>query len=168
MRLAHLAVVSASILLATPSIAEDTSLALVAKLIGGLADGGQAIQGSLGTGSVKQTAEGVFEVTYEKGVATFMYDQPDTCVFTQHSQMENEPSSDARLDFTKVTGVDVRDQGQWEGLNAALITLQGPPEMLQVMLGDKLVPQQPAFAFLVSTITVDEFNAAATELQRIC
>ncbi|MBI4923962.1 MAG: hypothetical protein HY834_19690 [Devosia nanyangense] len=169
MRLAHLAVVSTSVLgLATPAFAADSSLALVAKLLGGFVDGGEAIQGSLGKGRVKLTAEGVFEVTFDKGVATFLYDEPGTCVFTQHVQMADEPSSDARLDFTKITGIEVRDQGEWEGLHAALITFSGPPEVLQVMMGDTLVPQQPAFAFIASSTTVDEFNAAATELQRIC
>lgn len=169
MRLAHLAVVSASVLgLTNPAFAAESSLALVARLLGGFVDGGEAIQGSLGKGRVKQTGEGVFEVTFDKGVATFLYDEPDTCVFTQHVQMVDEQPSDARIDFTKVTGIDVRDQGEWEGLHAALITFAGPPEVLQVMMGDKFVPQQPAFAFIASSTTVDEFNAAATEMQRIC
>lgn len=169
MRLAHLAVVSAAVLgLSTPAFAADSSLALVARLFGGFIDGGEAIQGSLGKGQVKQTAEGVFEVTFGKGVATFLYDEPDTCVFTQRVQMADEQPSDARMDFTKITGIEVRDQGEWEGLHAALITFAGPPEVLQVVMVDKLVPQQPAFAFIASSTTVDEFNAAATEMQRIC
>ena len=122
MRSAYLAVLP--LLLASPVLADDTSLPLVAKLLGGLADGGEALFGSLGKGAVTMTGEGVFEIAFSKGVATFLYDQPDTCIFTQHSQMQGEPSSDARFNFTKVTSVDVRDQGQWEGLNAALITFR--------------------------------------------
>jgi hypothetical protein len=166
MRSAYLAVLP--LLLTSPAFASEHSLSLIAKLIGGLSDGGEMLQGALGKGTVAMTEEGVFEITFSKGVATFLYDQPDTCVFTQHSQMKGEPTSDARFDFTKVTGVEIRDQGKWEGLNAALITFTGPDDMLQVMLGDKLVNQVPAFAFLATSMPLDELQAAADELQRIC
>ena len=166
MRSAYLAVLP--LLLTPPALASEHSLPLVAKLVGGLADGGETLMGTLGKGTVAMTGEGVFEIAFGKGVATFLYDQPDTCVFTQHSQMEGEPTSDARFDFTKVTGVEIRDQGKWEGLNAAVITFTGPDEMLQVMLGDKLVNQVPAFAFLATSMPVAELQAAADELQRIC
>jgi hypothetical protein len=82
--------------------------------------------------------------------------------------MVGESPADARLDFTLVTDVEIRDQGIWEGLPAALVTFAGPPEMLQIIMGDKLVPQQPAFAFLASSVTVEQLQAAASELQRIC
>ena len=140
------------VLSATPALAKEDYLALVARLTGGLMDGGQTITGSLRTGDVKMIAPGTFEVTYKSGVATFLYDEPDTCHFTQHSQMANQPTAEARLDFTLVTSIEVRDQGQWEGLNAALVTLNGPPETLQVLLNDAFVNQQPAFAFLASSI----------------
>ena len=168
MRSAYLAVLP--FLLTTPALAQDSSLPLIAKLLGGLADGGEMLQGSLGKGKVKATGEGAFEVTFDKGVALFLYDQPDTCIFTQHSQLADDLSSasDARMDFTKVTGVDVRAQGEFEGLKAALITFTGPEDMLQVMLGEKLVNQIPAFAFLATSMPVDELQAAADELQRIC
>ena len=166
MRRAYLAVLP--LLFATPVFAQDTSLPLIAKLLGGLADGGETLMGSLGKGRVEAIGDGAFEVTFEKGVASFLYDQPDTCIFTQHSQMEGEPTSDARFDFTKVIGIDIRDQGEWEGLRAVLITFAGPPEMLQVMIGDELVNQTPAFAFLATSMPVEDFQAAADELQRIC
>ena len=166
MRSAYLAVLP--LVLASPALADDTSLPLIAKLIGGLSDGGEALMGTLGKGTVAMTGEGVFEIAFAKGVATFLYDQPDTCIFTQHSQMKGEPTSDGRMNFTKVTSIDIRDQGKWEGLNAALITFNGPADMLQVMMGNELVNQSPAFAFLVTSMPVEELQAAADELQRIC
>jgi hypothetical protein len=168
MRRAYLAVLP--FLLVPPAFADDTSLPLIAKLMGGLTNGGEMLQGSLGKGSVKSTGDGSFEVTFAKGSALFVYDQPDTCIFTQHSQMKDEPgsASDARFDFTKVTGIDIREQGEWEGLRAALVTFTGPEDMLQIMMGDKLVNQVPAFAFLATSMPVDELQAAADELQRIC
>jgi hypothetical protein len=168
MRLIGLACLFASTgILSTPCFAENTSLPLVAKLLAGLSDGGAMVQGSLGKGDVKVIDEGAFEVTFAKASIKFLYDEPDTCVFIQHLQMNGE-TSDARLDFAKVTNVTVRDQGDVEGLHGALVTFEGPEGLLQVMLGDKFVNQQPAFAFLASSVTVDDLNAAATELQRIC
>jgi hypothetical protein len=82
--------------------------------------------------------------------------------------MKGEPTSDARFDFTKVTGIEIRDQGEFEGLKAVLISFAGPEDMLQVMMGDKLVNQTPAFAFLATSMPIDAFQAAADELQRIC
>src|SRR5690349_18652292 len=166
MRSACLAVLP--LLLASPALAQDTSLPLVAKLVGGLADGGETLVGTLGKGTVTMTGEGVFEIAFSKGVATFLYDQPDTCIFTQHSQMKGEPTSDARMNLTKVTSIEVRDQGKWEGLNAAFITFNGPDDLLQVLVGDELVNQTPAFAFLVTSMPIEELQAAADELQRIC
>jgi hypothetical protein len=166
MRRAYLAVLP--LLFATPGFAQDTSLPLIAKLLGGLADGGEMLQGSLGKGQVKAMGEGAFEVTFAKGVATYLYDQPDTCIFTQHSQMKGEPTSDARFDFTKVTGIEIRGSGDFEGLKTALITFAGPDDMLQVMMGDKLVNQTPVFAFHATSMPVEDFQAAADELQRIC
>jgi hypothetical protein len=164
----HVYLALLSLLLASPAVAQDSSLPLIARLLGGLVDGGQTLQGALGKGSVKAVGNGAFEVTFGKGVATFLYTQPGTCIFTQHSQMMGEPSSDARLDFTKVTAIEVRDQGKWEGLNAAVVTISGPPETMQVMIRDSLVNQTPVFAFLVTSMPVGELKAAADELQRIC
>ena len=166
MRRAYLAVLP--LLFATPAFAQDTSLPLIAKLLGGLTDGGETLVGSLGKGKVEAIGDGAFEITFEKGVASFLYDPPDTCIFTQHSQMKGEPTSDARFDFTKVTGIEIRDQGEFEGLKAVLISFAGPEDMLQVMMGDKLVNQTPAFAFLATSMPLDEFQSAADELQRIC
>lgn len=168
MRRAYLAVLP--FLLVPPAFADDTSLPLIAKLMGGLTDGGEMLQGSLGKGRVKAVGEGAFEVSFAKGVAKFLYGQPDTCIFTQHSHLEGDTSSasEARFDFTKVTGIEVRDQGEFEGLTAMLITFAGADDMLQVMLGDKLVNQVPAFAFLATSMPVEDFQAAADELQRIC
>jgi hypothetical protein len=164
----HVYLALLSLLLMSPAAAQDSSLPLIAKFLGGLVDGGEMLQGALGKGSVKAVGNGAFEVTFNKGVATFLYGQTGTCIFTQHSEMKGEPTSEARLDFTKVTSVEIRDQGKWEGLNAAVITISGPPEMMQVMVRDTFVNQTPVFAFLVSSMPIAELKAAADELQRIC
>ncbi len=68
-----------------------------------------------------------------------------------------------------MTSIEVRDQGQWEGLQRRFSHTQRPArKTLQVLLGDNFVNQQPAFAFLASSITLEELQAAADELQRVC
>ena len=66
------------------------------------------------------------------------------------------------------TSIDVRAQGKFDGLNATLLTFNGPDGVIEVMMGDKLVPQVPAFAFLLTSMTTEEFQAAADEIQRVC
>lgn len=168
MRLARPALaVTCLLAFATPASAADT-LPLAAKLLAGLVDGGEMVMGSFGKGKIADLGSGAFEVTFEKNTVSFLYDEPDTCIVTQHAQTAGEPASDSRFDVTKLTGIEVRDQGEWEGLHGALITFQGSPEMLQVLLDGKFVNQEPAFAFLASSLTVEELTAAADELQRIC
>jgi hypothetical protein len=168
MRLAACLAAASMFAVATAARA-DTDITLIAKLLGGLADGGEMIQGSFGKGKVAALGGGAYEARFDKGIVlTYLYDEPDTCVFTQHIQMANNPPSDARIDITKLTGIDIRDQGAWEGLNGALVTFNGPPEMLQVVMNGTLVNQQPAFAFLATNMTVAELQAAADELQRVC
>lgn len=159
----------ASILAITGTTHADTDISLIAKLLGGLADGGEMVQGSFGRGKVAARGGGAYDVSFDKGiVVSFLYDEPDTCVFTQHIQTANNPPSDARIDVTKLASIDIRDQGVWEGLNGALVTFNGPPEMLQVVLNGTLVNQQPAFAFLATSMNIAELQAAADELQRVC
>lgn len=152
---------------ASPALAQESTMSLVAKVVGGLVDEGEMLQGTLGKGVVNEIAEGAYEIGFSKGVASFLYDEPEPCVFIQHSQMEGEPTSDARFDFNVITAIEVQDQGEWEGLKAAVIQLQGPETAVQMMQGDTWVTG-PNFAFLVSSITADELKAAAAALREAC
>ena len=68
MRSAYLAVLP--LLLTSPTFASEQSPTLVAKLIGGLSDGGETLMGSLGKGTVAMKGEGVFELTVNVGCAS--------------------------------------------------------------------------------------------------
>ena len=164
MRLARLAVVP---LLAFPSIgyAADT-IAQVAILTSGLADGAQTMIGGFGTGAVTVPQPGYYEIAFDKGVVKFLFDETDTCRVNVHAEIPTQGSADLRYDLTRVTGITVDDRGTFEGLNAAVITLEGD-EVVQVLMNDNWVTQ-PGFAFLVGSITLEEYQAAADELQRIC
>jgi hypothetical protein len=157
----------AALLLATPVLAQEDRLAIVAKVTSGLADGGETLIGALGKGKVTQAGQGVYEIALKDGTASFLFEETDTCKFGVVSSMANQPTSTARLDATRITEIEVRDQGEWEGLKAVLVTVTGPEGTLEVMMNDAWV-NQPLFAFLASNLTADEIKAAADELLRIC
>ena len=164
MRSAYLAVPLA-LLLSSTAHAADT-IAQVALLTGGLADGAQTMIAGFGTGPVTMPEPGYYEVTFDKGVVKFLYDEPDTCQVTLHADIPSQGTADIRYDLTKVTNVTVDDRGKFEGLNAAVITLEGA-DVVQVMMSGNWVTQ-PGFAFLAGSLTLDQYQAAADELRRIC
>jgi hypothetical protein len=166
MRLA-LAIAAAALLLTGPVLAQESRLAIVAKVSSGLADGGETLIGALGKGKVTEVGDGVFEIALKDGVAKFLFEETDTCKFAIISSMENQPTTNARFDTTKITAIEVRDQGEWEGLKAVLVTVTGADGTLEVMIGDAWI-NQPMFSFLASNLTADEIKAAADELLRIC
>lgn len=164
MRSACLAVPLA-LLLSTTAHAADT-VAQVAILTSGLADGAQTMIGGFGTGPVTMPQPGYYEITFDKGVIKFLFDETDTCKVNVHAEIPSQGSADLRYDLTRVTGIVVDDRGKFEGQDAVLVTLEGE-DVVQSMMGDNWVTQ-PGFAFLVGSLTVADYQAAADELQRIC
>jgi hypothetical protein len=143
-------------------------LGLAVAVTAGLADGAETLVGALGKGKVAAASEGAYDVVFAKGTMKFLFTEADTCVFVMHSQMEGEGTSEVRFDLTKVTGIEVRDQGDWEGLKATLVTFNGPEGVMQTLIGNEWVNQPIAVAFLATTITTDEITMAADELRRRC
>lgn len=142
-------------------------LALAAAVTGGIADGGEILVGSLGKGKVTAVGDGAYDVALPKGTMTFLFTQQDTCVFLVHSQM-GQDTSDIRFDLTKVSGIDVLAQGEWEGLKATLVTFNGAEGVMQTLMGSDWVNQPIAVAFLASSMTTEEITSAAEELRRRC
>jgi hypothetical protein len=164
MRRAYLAVPFAFALTSTAHAAD--TVAQVAILTSGLVDGAQTMIGGFGTGPVTMPEPGFYEVSFDKGVIKFLFDEVDTCRVNVHAEIPSQGGADLRYDLTKVTNVGVDDRGKFEGQNAVLVTLEGE-DVVQSMMGDNWVTQ-PGFAFLVGSLTVAEYQAAADELQRIC
>lgn len=154
-----------AVLLSTTAYAADT-VAQVAMLTSGLVDGAQMMTGGWGIGPVTNPETGFYEIAYDKGVIKFLFVETDTCKVNVHAEIPGQGSADLRYDLTKVTNVVVDDRGKFEGQNAVLVTLEGP-DVVQSMMSDNWVTQ-PGFAFLVGSLTVAEYQAAADELQRIC
>lgn len=163
MRSAYLAVPLA-LLLSTTAHAADT-VAQVAILTSGLADGAQTLVGSPPAGTVTMSEPGYYVLTLASGETKFLFDETDTCMVHLHAQMPNL-AVEIRYDLTKMTGIVVEDRGKFEGMDAVVITLEGP-DVVQSLLGDNWVTQ-PGFAFLVGSLTLADYQAAADELQRIC
>lgn len=165
MRLARLAVASALLIPAASASAADT-IPLVALLTNSLAEGVTTMASGFGTGPVTTGEPGYYEAAYGTGAVKFLFDEPETCLVTLHVEMPGPNAADIRYDITRVTGITVEDRGKFEGLNAVVATLEGE-DVVQVLMSDNWVTQ-PGFAFLVSSITLEQYQAAADELQRIC
>jgi hypothetical protein len=164
MRSACLAVPTV-LLLSTAAYAADT-VTQVAILTSGLADGAQTMTGGFGIGPVTSPQPGYYEITYDKGVIKFLFDEVDTCKVNVHAEIPSQGSADLRYDLTRVTRIVVDDRGKFEGQNAVLVTLEGQ-DVVQVLMNDNWITQ-PGFAFLVGSIGLEDYQAAADELQRIC
>jgi hypothetical protein len=152
---------------AGPALAEDERLSLVAKVVTGLAQDSTLLIGDLGKGIVNELEPGAYEIGFDTGVAAIIYAEPTPCVFTQHARLDDQPTTDTRFDFTAITGVSIVEQDGWEGLNAAIIELQGPEAAVQIRDGEAWLPGPP-FAYVVSSLTSDDLRAAATALREAC
>ncbi|MEO6014161.1 MAG: hypothetical protein ABIQ30_11340 [Devosia sp.] len=164
MRLAHLAVLPA-LLIATAASAADT-IPLAALITNGLVEGAKVMVSGFGNGTAALKEPGYYEVTFDKAVMKFLFDEPDTCNVTLHAEIPGQGTVEIRYDFTAVTGIKIEGKGQFDGLNAVLATIEGPG-VVQVLMNDKWVTQ-PGFAFLGTSLTAADLQTAADELQRIC
>ena len=151
----------------TPALAEDATLRLVAKIVGGLAQDSVLLIGDLGTGKVNELEPGAYEIGYDTGVSAATFAEPEPCVFTLHARMAGISGIEQRFDFNAITGIDFVPQESWEGLNAVVVTLQGPDTAGQVRDGDGWLPGPP-FANVVSSLTVEDLSAAAAALREAC
>jgi hypothetical protein len=166
MRLSCLAAVLPA-LLATPAAADSVRLTLFAKVVAGLAEGGQTLVGVLGKGTVKRLGDGVYEIGFAKGPARFVFEEPEPCVFTMLTEMEGETAYPARFDLNRIDTIEVRDMGEWEGLRATLVTLTGAEDAMQVFVND-IWQNQQAPAFLSSSVTSAQLTFAADALLKAC
>jgi hypothetical protein len=164
MRLAHLAIASFVSLTTAATAVEIVPLAAI--VTSGLADGATMMVSGFGNGAVADKGSGLFEVAFDKGVMKFLFDETDTCFVNLHGDIPGQGTVEVRYDLTKMTGVKVDDRGKFEGLDAAIVTIEGN-DVVQVLMSDKWVTQ-PGFAFLVGSLTVADYQAAADELQRVC
>jgi hypothetical protein len=159
--------IAAALVAPVPAFADETTLRLVAKIVGGLAQDSVLLIGDLGTGTVNELEPGAYEIGYDTGVSAATFAEPEPCVFTLHARMVGLPGLEQRFDFNAITGIDVVPQESWDGLNVVVVTLQGPDTAVQVRDGDGWMPGPP-FANVVSSITVDELRAAAIALREAC
>ena len=75
---------------------------------------------------------------------------------------------DLRFDLEPVTAIKFDSQGPYKGLNAVVLSLEGAGAVVQ-MLDAKGNPQPvPPFASIVTSLSLDDLNAAATALRAAC
>ena len=157
----------AALLAPTPAFADDTTLRLVAKIVGGFAQDSVLLIGDEGTGIVNELEPGAYEVGYNTGVAQALFAEPEPCVFTLNARLVGIPDAETRFDFNIITGIDVIASENWEGLNAVVVTLQGPDTAVEVRDGDGWMPGPP-FGNVVSSVTAYEIREAAAALREAC
>ena len=157
----------AALLAPMPALADDTTLRLVAKIVGGFAQDSVLLIGGEGTGTVNELEPGAYEVGYNTGVAQALFTETEPCVFTLSARLVGIPDAETRFDFNVVTAIEVMAGETWEGLNAVVVTLQGPDAAVEVRDGDGWMPGPP-FGNVVSSLTADEIRAAAAALRETC
>lgn len=166
----RLAVLPSLLLASTaPTLAQTSQLNLVAFATSGLANGDRLYMGGLGHGTVTQRDTGVFDVTFTDGrVATFTFTSTDPCVFLMTPTMENESSPPVRYNLDVATGITYYAQDQYEGLNATLVTIEGPPEVMQTYVNDTWHNAIVPTVSLVGSANFIEMEAAAEVLMGAC
>jgi len=153
---------------AAPAFAQSAdAIDLIARVTAGLSDGGQVGMGTLGAGAVSRS-NGAYSVGFGTGTATLTFDQPQNCVFTQRAEMKGQPTTNVRFDLNQVTAISFADQGKFNGLNAVVLQFTGGDGMVDVLAADGTASPVPAAASIVTSLSLDDLNAAATALRQLC
>lgn len=154
---------------ATPALAQESTLELFAKLVGGLVDGGQVSLGALGAGSVARVAGNAFEVRFPQGdPARLVFEQPLACVFLEEINIPGQGSTTIRLDLNQVTSIQMLDQGQFNELNAMAMQFEGPEGTAQIVSVDGTAQNIAPVASVVTSLTSADLEAAAKALRQAC
>jgi hypothetical protein len=169
MRLMSLGLAVAVIGAAAPAWADSPdAYALIATVTAGLSDGGSVTIGGLGTGKVSRTGPKAFVVNLPSGQATFLFDQPSPCVFTELSQMKGQPPLIVRFDLSAVSSINFGSQGQQNGLNVVGLEFAGDGPIVQVMGDDGSAQVAEPKASIITSVSVDELRRAGIALQAAC
>jgi hypothetical protein len=169
MRFERLAPALILAVLAAPAVAAPPDVySLVAAITGGLSDGGQVSLGELGSGKVARTGPKGYVVNLPSGQASFLFAQPQPCVFTETSQIKGRPPLTVQFNFAQVQAVAFADQGQSAGLNAIALEFQGTGDLVQIVADDGTAQSAQPAASIVTSLTVDQLNKAAAALHAIC
>jgi hypothetical protein len=142
--------------------------ALIATVTAGLSDGGSVAIGELGTGKVSRTGPKAYVVNLPAGQATFIFDQPSPCVFTELSQMKGRPPLTVRFDLGAVSAINFADQGQQGGLNVVNLEFAGDGPIVEVMADDGTAQIAQPQASIITSVPVDELRRAGATLHAAC
>jgi hypothetical protein len=152
-----------------PALAQESPIELFARVAGGLVDGGQVSMGSLGVGGVARVAGNAFEIRFAAGEPAIMtFDQPLDCIFLQGISMKGQPSTTIRLDFNRITSIQLLDQGKFNELNAVALQFEGPEGIAQLVSVDGGAQNIAPLASIVTSLSLDDIAAAASALRKVC
>jgi hypothetical protein len=169
MRLVSLGLAVAILGAVLPAWADKTdTYALIAAVTAGLSDGGSVTIGDLGTGKVSRTGPKAYVVNLPGGQATFIFDQPAPCVFTELSQMKGRPPLTVQFDLGMVSAINFADQGQQDGLNAVGLKFDGDGAIVQVLADDGTAQIAAPQASIITSVSLDALRRAAIALHAAC
>lgn len=169
MRFVTLGLAAAILGAAAPAWADKAdTYALIAAVTAGLSDGGSVTIGGLGTGKVSRTGPKAYVVNLPSGQATFIFDQPAPCVFTELSQMKGRPPLTVQFDLGSVSAINFADQGQQGGLNAVGLKFDGDGAIVQVLADDGSAQIANPEASIITSVSLDTLRRAGIALHAAC
>jgi hypothetical protein len=169
MRLRHLVAVAAVAASASPALAQSNDpIELFAQVSAGLYDGGKVSIGTLGVGTVEKKTAKSFVVSLADGAASFTFDEPQPCVFTEVSEMKGQPTVVIRFNLDAVTAIKFESQGPYNGLNAVALNFEGNGDLVQLLDDKGSAVAVPPSASIVTSVSPDDLNAAAEALRAFC
>ena len=169
MRFGPVIAVASLVALAGPALAQSNDpVELFAQVSAGLRDGGKVSIGTLGVGTVTKTSPTAWTVALADGTAVFTFAEPQPCIFTELSEMKGQPTLKIEFDLESVSAIKFESQGPYNGLNAVALGLEGTGDLVK-LLDDKGNAQPvPPFASIVTSLSIDDLNAAAEALRAAC
>lgn len=154
---------------ASPAIAETADpFALIAAVTAGLADGGKVAIGELGAGKVARTGPRAYVVNLPSGQASFIFEQPAPCVFTESSQMKGRQPLTVRFNLGLVSAINFAARGQQEGLNVVALQFAGSGDIVQLVADDGSAQSAAPEASIITSMPIDELRRAAMALHAAC
>jgi len=161
----------ATMLASCSSAPAGSTVSIAAKLLWGLVDGQKLMIYGMGIGQVHQLDASTYEFDMQYGKVTYKLSEPSPChvetVMQMSSQTAHPPGVTISTDFTKVSQIVVQadtgsgaEIGKKVDLNVVWVKFSATSR-------DFIKPSLP-LGYLFTSLTPDDFQADAAQLQRAC
>lgn len=142
--------------------------ALIAAVTAGLTDGGKVTIADFGTGKVARTGPKAYVVNLPSGQASFIFDQPQPCVFTELSQMKGKKPLTVQFNLGLAQAVNFAAQGQQDGLNVVALRFGGKGDIVQLIADDGTATTATPATSIITSMDLEALRKAAIALKAAC